>query len=675
VVTVDDVAFAESVLAVARSLGITYSVDRAGPDMQYRIHMEPSSALSSVLDCLPQEIVTTSIVRRLPVLFAFTVTPYDTASAVRDVWADYQAPASLCTADTRCVSMIEKFDSELVALIARTFDMFGKHVSGIAVNAETDEAIVERFVAGELRHEQLERVFRGLIAQHLSEDMVRRIKSAQTANGQGAYVGLTLETGTDQLFMLANQAVVHNSDVYVGFQVQLDLTGIFMHGKLPTLKISYVSLFRSHAWQKSHESLILDLCQVLDNELEPLQIETVQKEAIHPRKSYKMTSSAADVTCFASYKWPVSTPSMLTDSSDRMDAGTTQKYWIDVQLRWGDYDSHDIERYTRTKFLSYTTDSMSIYPSPTGVVVGVDLAYNIYSAYGNWIPGMKPLMQQAMAKIMKASPALYVIRERIRKALQLFSSEPTESYLNSTNYAELFSHQTCWFVDDTNVYRVTVQKTFEGNLNTRPINGAMTVLNPRTGQCFIKVIHSSVWAGQKRLGQLAKWKTAEETVALVRSLPVEEQPNQLIVSRKGMLDPLEVTMLDFPNITIRGSEMQLPLQALLKIEKIGDMILKATEPKMSLWSCYDNWLATVSPYTAFSRLVLILRALHINTERAKIVLRPDKTVVTEPHHLWPTLSDEQWIKVENQLKDLILGDYGKKNNVNVASLTASEIRD
>ena len=31
--------------------------------------------------------------------------------------------------------------------------------------------------------------------------------------------------------------------------------------------------------------------------------------------------------------------------------------------------------------------------------------------------------------------------------------------------------------------------------------------------------------------------------------------------------------------------------------------------------------------------------------------------------------------MEVQLKDLILGDYGKKNNVNVASLTQSEIRD
>ena len=28
--------------------------------------------------------------------------------------------------------------------------------------------------------------------------------------------------------------------------------------------------------------------------------------------------------------------------------------------------------------------------------------------------------------------------------------------------------------------------------------------------------------------------------ALVRSLPVEEQPKRIIVSRKGMLDPLEV---------------------------------------------------------------------------------------------------------------------------------------
>jgi hypothetical protein len=74
---------------------------------------------------------------------------------------------------------------------------------------------------------------------------------------------------------------------------------------------------------------------------------------------------------------------------------------------------------------------MSIYPSPTGVMIGMDLAYNLWSAFGNWFPGMKPLVQQAMAKIMKANPACHVLRERIRKGLQLYSSEPTEPYLNS----------------------------------------------------------------------------------------------------------------------------------------------------------------------------------------------------------------------------------------------------
>jgi len=67
-----------------------------------------------------------------------------------------------------------------------------------------------------------------------------------------------------------------------------------------------------------------------------------------------------------------------------------------------------------------------------------------------------------------------------------------------------------------------------------------------------------------------------QVAALVRSLPVEEQPKRIIVSRKGMLDPLEVHLLDFPNIVITGSELQLPFQAALKIEKFGDLILKVS---------------------------------------------------------------------------------------------------
>ena len=310
-------------------------------------------------------------------------------------------------------------------------------------------------------------------------------------------------------------------------------------------------------------------------------------------------------------------------------------------------------------------------------MIGIDLAYNLYSAYGQYFPGLKTLIQQAMAKVMKANPALYVLRERIRKGLQLYASESNQEFLNSQNYSELFSNQIQFFIDDTNVYRVTIHKTFEGNLTTKPINGAIFIFNPRTGQLFLKIIHTSVWAGQKRLGQLAKWKTAEEVAALIRSLPVQEQPKQLIVTRKGLLDPLEVHLLDFPNISIRASELQLPFQAAMKVEKLGDMILRATEPKMILCNLYDEWTKSgvISSYTAFSRLILILRALHVNMDKTKLLLRPDKTVVTQEHHIWPTLTDEDWTKVETQLRDLILNDYGKKNNVNTSSLTQSEVRD
>ena len=95
-----------------------------------------------------------------------------------------------------------------------------------------------------------------------------------------------------------------------------------------------------------------------------------------------MNSSCADILLFAAYKWQMSKPSLMADTNDVMDQKPSNKYWIDVQLRWGDYDSHDIERYTRAKFLDYTTDNMSIYPSPTGVLLPqiCTLADSLYMA-------------------------------------------------------------------------------------------------------------------------------------------------------------------------------------------------------------------------------------------------------------------------------------------------------
>lgn len=48
-------------------------------------------------------------------------------------------------------------------------------------------------------------------------------------------------------FTLWWSPTINRANVYVGFQVQLDLTGIFMHGKIPTLKISLIQIFRGNS--------------------------------------------------------------------------------------------------------------------------------------------------------------------------------------------------------------------------------------------------------------------------------------------------------------------------------------------------------------------------------------------------------------------------------------------
>ena len=66
---------------------------------------------------------------------------------------------------------------------------------------------------------------------------------------------------------------------------------------------------------------------------------------------------------------------------------------------------------------------------------------------------------------------------------------------------------------------------------------------------------------------------------------------------------------------------------------------------MVLFNLYDDWLSSVSSYTAFSRLILVLRALHVHHEKTRMILKPDKNIITKNNHIWPTLTDDQWIKV------------------------------
>ena len=54
---------------------------------------------------------------------------------------------------------------------------------------------------------------------------------------------------------------------------------------------------------------------------------------------------------------------------------------------------------------------------------------------------------------------------------------------------------------------------------------------------------------------------------------------------------MQVHLLDFPNIVITGSELQLPFQSALKIEKFGDLILKVLQqPAYAMTAAASNIL-------------------------------------------------------------------------------------
>ena len=131
--------------------------------------------------------------------------------------------------------------------------------------------------------------------------------------------------------------------------------------------------------------------------------------------------------------------------------------------------------------------------------------------------------------------------------------------MSSQNYGELFTNRIIWFVDDTNVYRVTIHKTFS-EFDNQAHQRRHFYFQSAHGAALLKIIHTSVWAGQKRLGQLAKWKTAEglrrSSVACCgRATEADNRDTE------GHAGPTQVHLLDFPNIVIKGSELQLPFQA------------------------------------------------------------------------------------------------------------------
>ena len=480
----------------------------------------------------------------------------------------------------------------------------------------------------------------------------------------------------NQRFTLWWSPTLNRSSVYVGFLTQLDLTGVFLHAKLPLLKMSFAQIFQNHLWLKIHEGIVVDLCKSLDANMKQLQLEEVEQCIASHRKSVRMSTGAADIRMRATAPFAVTMPSGLEEQDFSEKLTESDTFWIDVQLRWGDYDSNDIEKYVRSVFLSYTTDrGESKYPSPTGVIVAFDLAYNSYAAFGFWFPGLKSFLHKILIKVKQHNTELYRFRSTLNSKLQLAPMERAEPPLSAQNFDDLFSRKTVWLLEGSCIKLSSAQRTTNGFVTSKPLNGAVFVINPSLGKLYVLIVHAETWRGQKRLSSLVKTKVAESCASLIRSLPKEDHPKLIVTMQRQILEPVNGALAGLTNTVIKGSTLLIPLKALVKVPRLYGLMQNANTSQTHLVQLYDDWLEHTSHVTAFFRLIIILRAMNVNETRAKKILDLNDESKIASHHLWPSLTPEAWLEVETKLKDLIIADYCRRNGVDVSRITPTEVRD
>ncbi len=231
-----------------------------------------------------------------------------------------------------------------------------------------------------------------------------------------------------------------------------------------------------------------------------------------------------------------------------------------------------------------------------------------------------------------------------------------------------------WIFDETSTYRVTIHKTEEGNLITTPINGALFTFNMNSGQLFLKVIHTSRWAGLTKRAQHSKIVASEELAALIRALPEPLHPRNIFTTRAAIVPFLKQATIDFPEIQFTPCSFFMPFQALTRLPKIRDLVDSATEPKLILFILYDDWLMEISPAMAFRRLMTLLQAFRVNNDAAQHIINPRGEPIG-PERIWPKFSADEWSQIEIQLKKLIVDDFAVKHNVPATSLTEEQIEE
>jgi len=225
------------------------------------------------------------------------------------------------------------------------------------------------------------------------------------------------------------------------------------------------------------------------------------------------------------------------------------------------------------------------------------------------------------------------------------------------------SKNNCFLIHLRSVYRLRAVTDFEGDLKTKVINGAFFIFNPKNGIINVNIIHRNEYKGllniTKHTVELTKNKLIKFISSLKGNLPVKLIADdyklnifeEIIENRKYITE--EINSIEYEKLKINVN-----FNSIFNIKRIKDIIEQATESSSFEINLYDNWLTSVSSYTAFSRLYMILMIPNlINSESGTSILlkySKEKTLGENIDFLWPSYSKTEWIEVEALLTDFLI---------------------
>ncbi|KAE8301281.1 putative Splicing factor-like protein [Giardia duodenalis] len=387
-------------------------------------------------------------------------------------------------------------------------------------------------------------------------------------------------------FALWWSPTINRSSVYIGYRSQIDLTGVYMCGKLATLKTAYVSLFRGHAWPMIHSSLVKTLLAILQDAFRGLPLDTIKAESVHPRKSYHYHTSCADIsvtwtrslTVQQDYSIQIQKGSSEphhnsqeessgahASSGEQVDS-CTHLWWIDLHLTWGNVDTcTSLAKYSKDRHKYYTSDrSRGIYRSPHGIIICIDLLYREIAAYGSVPTIAIPAINKAISELLESlhsNTMMNMLADRIRTQLGLSSSSVHKlTDITPSSIGDLFTGKVI-IVDDSLAYNFRMLNRDDTRASRVIINGFISIFNPQTGRLVLSVVHADTYAGQSRRASLSRWRTADLLTGYISSLPQALRPTTVVVCSRQSIDPIR-TLLSVlnPPIVVRGTSLHWQFQ-------------------------------------------------------------------------------------------------------------------